>query len=93
MLSLNDHKPKLFLQTPFNESAPRFSPDGHWLAYVSNESGRYEIYVQAYPGPGGKLQISTDGGTEPVWNRNERELFLSGREQADGRGCRQPDKL
>jgi len=58
VLSANARKPKLFLQTPFNESAPRFSPDGHWLAYVSNKSGRYEIYVQAYPGPGSKLQIS-----------------------------------
>jgi len=75
VLSVNDRKPKLFLQTPSNESAPRFSPDGHWIAYVSNESGRYEIYVQAYPGPGSKLQISTDGGTEPVWNPNGRELF------------------
>ena len=59
----------------FNESAPRFSPDGRWLAYVSDESGRYEIYVQPYPGPGGKWQISTEGGTEPVWNPNGRELF------------------
>ena len=54
---------------------PRFSPDGHWLAYISNESGRHEVYVQPYPGPGGKLQISAEGGTEPVWNRNGRELF------------------
>jgi len=75
VLPLNERKPRLFLQTPFNESAPRFSPDGHWLAYVSNESGRYEIYVQPYPGPGGKLQISTDGGIEPVWNPMGRELF------------------
>jgi len=75
VLSLSDQKPRLFLQTSANESAPRFSPDSHWLAYVSNESGRYEIYVQAYPGPGSKLQISTDGGTEPVWNPNGRELF------------------
>jgi len=75
ILPLNEGKPRLFLQTPFNESAPRFSPDGRWLTYVSNESGRYEIYVLAYPGPGGKLQISTNGGTEPVWNPNGRELF------------------
>jgi serine/threonine protein kinase/Tol biopolymer transport system component len=67
--------PQLFLQTPFTESAPRFSPDGRWLAYVSDESGRFEIYVQPYPGPGGKWQISTEGGTEPVWNPNGRELF------------------
>ena len=52
-----------------------FSPDGRWLAYVSDESGRPEVYVQPYPGPGGKWQISTEGGTEPVWNPNGRELF------------------
>jgi eukaryotic-like serine/threonine-protein kinase len=68
-------KAQPFLRTPFNESAPRFSPDGRWLAYYSNESGRFEIYVQPYPGPGGKWQISTEGGTEPVWNPNGRELF------------------
>jgi serine/threonine-protein kinase len=64
-----------FLQTRFDESAARFSPDGRWLAYLSNESGRYEIYVQPYPGPGGKWQISTEGGSEPVWNPNGQELF------------------
>jgi eukaryotic-like serine/threonine-protein kinase len=64
-----------FIRTPFDEAVPRFSPDGHWLSYISNESGRYEIYVQPYPGPGGKWQISTEGGTEPVWNPNGRELF------------------
>jgi Tol biopolymer transport system component len=68
-------KPQPFLRTPFNESVPRFSPDGRWLAYISNESGRFEIYVQPYPGPGGKWQISTEGGTEPAWNPNGRELF------------------
>jgi len=68
-------KAQPFLRTPFNESVPRFSPDGRWLAYISNESGRYEIYAQPYPGPGGKWLISTDGGTEPVWNPNGRELF------------------
>ncbi|MGD0957207.1 MAG: protein kinase [Candidatus Acidiferrales bacterium] len=75
VLRLGDRKAQPFLQTAFNESAPRFSPDGRWLAYVSDESGRYEVYVQPYPGPGGKWQISTEGGTEPVWNRNGRELF------------------
>jgi serine/threonine protein kinase/Tol biopolymer transport system component len=68
-------KAQPFLRTPFNESVPRFSPDGRWLAYISDESGRYEIYVQPYPGPGGKWQISTEGGTEPAWNPNGRELF------------------
>ena len=75
VLRLNDHKAQPFLQTQFNESSPRFSPDGRWLAYNSDESGRYEVYVQPYPGPGGKWQISTEGGTEPVWNPNGRELF------------------
>jgi Tol biopolymer transport system component len=69
------HKAELLLKTPSNEAAPRFSPDGRWLAYASDESGRYEVYVQPYPGPGGKWQISTEGGKEPVWNRNGRELF------------------
>jgi Tol biopolymer transport system component len=68
-------KAQPFLRTPFLESAPRFSPDGRWLAYVSDESGHREIYVLPYPGPGGKWQISTEGGTEPVWNPKGRELF------------------
>ena len=75
VLRLSDRKVQPFLRTPFNESDPRFSPDGRWMAYMSDESGRYEIYVQPYPGPGGKWQISTDGGTKPVWNPNGRELF------------------
>jgi Tol biopolymer transport system component len=68
-------KAQPFLRTRFDEVEPRFSPDGRWLAYVSNESGRFEIYVQPYPGPGGKWQISTEGGIDPVWNPNGRELF------------------
>jgi Tol biopolymer transport system component len=75
VLRLSDRKAEPFLRTPFNESVPRFSPDGRWLAYISNESGRFEVYVQPYPGPGGKWQISTEGGTEPAWNRNGGELF------------------
>ncbi len=61
--------------TPFNEETPSFSPDSRWIAFASNESGRYEIYVQPYPGPGGKRPISTDGGREPLWSRDGRELF------------------
>jgi serine/threonine protein kinase/Tol biopolymer transport system component len=75
VLRMGDRKAHPFLQTRFNEANPRFSPDGRWLAYVSDESGRYEIYVQPYPGPGGKWQLSTEGGTEPAWNPNGRELF------------------
>jgi hypothetical protein len=75
VLNMKDRKAQSFLHTPAYETTPRFSPDGRWLAYVSDEAGRYEVYVQPYPGPGEKYQISTDGGTEPVWNRNGRELF------------------
>jgi serine/threonine-protein kinase len=75
ILRLSDRKPQPFLRTTFNESVPWFSPDGRWLAYVSDESGRYEVYVQPYPGPGAKSQVSTEGGTEPAWNPNGRELF------------------
>ena len=72
---LSDGKAQPFLRTRFDEGGPRFSPDGRWMAYVSNESGLQEIYVQPYPGPGGKWRISIAGGVEPVWNRNGRELF------------------
>ena len=75
ILPLKDRKPQRFVQSPSYETAPRFSPDGHWIAYDSRESGRDEIYVRPYPVPGGKWQVSTEGGTEPVWNPKGRELF------------------
>jgi Tol biopolymer transport system component len=53
----------------------RLSPDGRWLAYVSEQSGTREVYVQAFPGPGARVQVSSGGGIEPVWNPNGRELF------------------
>jgi eukaryotic-like serine/threonine-protein kinase len=74
-LPLKDGKPQPFLHTPSLETAPRFSPDGRFIAYASDESGRIEIYVRPYPGPGGKWQISTEGGAEPVWNPKGQELF------------------
>jgi serine/threonine-protein kinase len=64
-----------FLLTPFDERSPRFSPDGRWLAYVSDESGRNDVYVQPFPGPGPKWLVSTEGGVDPVWARDGRELF------------------
>jgi serine/threonine protein kinase len=73
--------PKLFLESRFSLSHPEFSPDGRWMAYVSNESGGAEVYVRPYPGPGEKVRISTDssdGGTEPVWAPNGRELLYRG---------------
>ncbi len=75
VLRMADRKAQLFLRAPSEETAPTFSPDGRWLAYSSNESGRREIIVQPYPGPGGKWQISTDGGQEPLWNPKGGELF------------------
>jgi serine/threonine protein kinase len=68
-------KPYSFLQTGFDEQNPRFSPDGHWMAYVSNESGRNQVYVASFPGPGGKVQVSTAGGTQPRWRADGNELF------------------
>jgi Tol biopolymer transport system component len=68
-------QPLPIVQTPFNERAPRISPDGHWIAYTSDESGRDEVYVQSYPQSGAKFQISIDGGGEPVWSRAGHELF------------------
>src|SRR5262249_6912754 len=70
-----DRKSQVFLKTPYTENAGRFSPDGRWLAYISNESGRYEVYVKPFPGPGPRLPISTDGGIEPLWSRDGHELF------------------
>src|SRR5262249_51547103 len=63
------------LKTPFEERDGQFSPDGKWIAYQSNESGRFEIYVRPFPGPGGKIQISTSGGAQPRWNKNGKEIF------------------
>ena len=64
-----------WLATEFSEITPRFSPDGRWLAYASEETGGYEIYVRPYPEPGARALISTDGGVDPVWSRDGRELF------------------
>jgi Tol biopolymer transport system component len=73
--TFGDKQPFPFLQTAFNEWRSSFSPDGRWLAYQSDESGRAEIYVQPFPGPGGKWQVSTAGGTEPHWRADGKELF------------------
>jgi Tol biopolymer transport system component len=70
-----DNKPRPFVQTRFAEGSPKFSPDGKWVAYCSNESGRPEVYVTAYPGSAGRIQVSTDGGTDPVWRRAGGEMY------------------
>src|SRR5262249_50008655 len=78
-MSDSDHPkpgtPQLFLKAPFDNQFPVFSPDGKWIAYRSFESGRWEIYVRPYPGPGGKWQISTEGGVMPHWSKAGHQLF------------------
>jgi Tol biopolymer transport system component len=69
-----DRKPRSLLATPFFEGGVDFSPDGQWLAYESNESGRREVYVRAYPGLGARQMISTAGGMSPIWRRDGQEL-------------------
>ncbi len=74
-----ERAPRPFLQTRFSEEDGQFSPDGRWIAYKSNESGRYEVYVVPFPGPAGKWKVSTAGGETPRWRRDGKELFfLSG---------------
>ena len=68
-------KPSPFMRTGFNEEYPQFSPDGRWIAYESDESGRFEVYVAPFPGPGAKRQVSTSGGTRSRWRMDGKELF------------------
>jgi Tol biopolymer transport system component/predicted Ser/Thr protein kinase len=71
-----DKKPFAYLQQPYNEFDGVFSPDGHWVAYVSNETGRNEVFVQAFPVSGAKWQISQAGGVDPQWRKDGSELFF-----------------
>jgi serine/threonine protein kinase len=70
-----------FLNTPDDESTPAISPDGKWIAYTSNRTGQYEIYISPYPGPGGEERISTQGGDHAVWAPHGRELFYRAGDQ------------
>jgi eukaryotic-like serine/threonine-protein kinase len=76
-----DRKPFPYLKTQFNEQDGRFSPDGHWVAYVSDETGSDEIHVQAFPLSGGKWPISRAGGSEPAWRKDGLELFYVAADQ------------
>jgi len=71
-----DHQSRPFAEIRAAAGSPKFSPDGRWLAYCSNESKRPQVYVQAFPGPGPKTQVSSDGGTDPVWKRSGGELYF-----------------
>jgi serine/threonine protein kinase len=77
-----DRKPFPYLQTEFNEQYAKLAPNGQWLAYASDETKRLEVYVQTFPTPGGKWQVSTNGGDRPVWSRDGKELYFIG---ADGK--------
>jgi Tol biopolymer transport system component/predicted Ser/Thr protein kinase len=71
-----ERKPERFLQTSFSEDSPAFSPDDRWVAYNSDASGRFEVYVRSFPGPGGQFQISRNGGWAPKWRGDGKEIFF-----------------
>jgi hypothetical protein len=72
-----DTTSKPFAATSFTELGPRFSPDGHWVAYTSDESGVNQIYVRPFPGPGARVPVSIEGGENPIWSRDGRYLFYA----------------
>jgi Tol biopolymer transport system component len=71
-----DRQPESFLSTPFNEIQGRFSPNGRWMAYASDESGRFEVYVRPFPVADGLSPVSLAGGMQPEWRRDGKELFF-----------------
>jgi len=75
LMADGDHRESAYLSSPANEAQARFSPDGKWMAYQSDESGQSQVYVQTIPAGGGKFQISTAGGGDPVWRRDGKELY------------------
>ena len=75
VLPKGSRKPYPVVETQFNAQAGRFSPDGQWVAYVSNDSGKDEVYVMPFPGPGAREQVSAGGGSQPRWRKDGRELF------------------
>jgi len=76
-----DRKPFPYVHTEFGEGYPKLSPNGQWLAYASDETKRNEVYVETFPTRGGKWQVSTNGGIDPVWSRDGKELFFIGSDQ------------
>ncbi|HEY2796868.1 MAG TPA: protein kinase [Thermoanaerobaculia bacterium] len=79
--TIGDRKPVPIAVTAFNEQSPMFSPDGRYIAFVSNESGRDEIYVQTFPEPGGKWQVSNEGGSDPSWRGDGKEIYYRSPDQ------------
>ena len=80
LLDMNTRKVTPFLNSKANQMYPEFSPDGHWMAYTSDESGRMEVYVRPFPGRGGKWQLSAEGGSSPLWSRDGKRLSYVGPE-------------
>ena len=74
-LPVGEKEPVPYLKNRFGVSQGQFSPDGRWVAYTSNESGRWEVYVSSFPSPGGNWRVSSGGGSEPRWRRDGKELF------------------
>jgi serine/threonine protein kinase len=70
-----DQKPFVYLNTKFNETSAKLSPNGRWLAYVSDETNRNEVYLQTFPKPGGEIHVSNAGGIRPLWSRDGKELY------------------
>ena len=81
VFSMEDRKAKPFLESPFLQQNGRFSPDGKWMTYVSDETGQMEVYVRPFPGPGIGVPISEDGGTMPAWSADGSELFFIARDR------------
>lgn len=70
-----DRKAFEVVRTEFNEGLAQFSPNGNWIAYQSDKTGREEVYLRSFPGPGADVRVSTDGGAQVRWNRNGKEIF------------------
>jgi serine/threonine-protein kinase len=75
LLDMKSRQVKTFLNSKAEEGWPNFSPNGHWLAYASDESGQLEVWVRPFPGPGGRWQVSKEGGIDPLWSKDGRQLF------------------
>jgi serine/threonine-protein kinase len=75
LLDMKSRRVTPFLNSKADEGWPEISRDGRWLAYASNESGRREIWIRPFPDPGGRWQISKEGGSEPIWSKDGRQLF------------------
>jgi serine/threonine-protein kinase len=81
VVPLDGAEPRLLFGAPGFQYAAEFSPDGRWLAYLSDESGRFEVYVRRFPGPGGRWQVSANGGFEPHWSKDGRAIYYRQRHE------------